>query len=166
MGTIDGGAFANAITSLLEEIHVSPPDPRVTWVITNQAGSGILGTLDNVPASLASRPPVPGANTIAAHAAHLLYALSLALRAFRGENPYATANWGGSWHTQVVDDAAWATLRADLRKVHAELVASVKAAPGWSDPDILLGTIGLVGHSAYHLGAMRTIRQHLARSGQ
>jgi hypothetical protein len=70
-----------------------------------------------------------------AHAAHLLYALSLALR-------------------------------ADLRKVHAELVASVKAAPGWSDPDILLGTIGLVGHSAYHLGAMRTIRQHLARSGQ
>jgi hypothetical protein len=149
--------FVSTITSLLEEIHVSPADPRATWVTSNQAGSGFLATLDSVPASLASRPPGPGQNTLAAHAAHLRYALSLAVRAMRGENPYASADWPGSWRTQAVDDAGWAELRADLRSLHAELLAGIRASSSWSDPDILKGTIALVGHGAYHLGALRTI---------
>jgi hypothetical protein len=140
---------------------VGPPDPRATWITTNQAGSGFLGTLDTVPASLASRPPGPGMHTIAAHAAHLGYAMSLAVRAMRGENPYAAADWAGSWKKQSVDELGWAALRAELRRLHGELSAAIRAAPSWSDPDLLKGTMGLVGHGSYHLGAMRTIHHHL-----
>jgi hypothetical protein len=164
MAHIETEAFVNAITSLLEEIHVSPADPRATWVTSNLPGSGFLGTLDSVPAGLASRPPAPGQNTMAAHAGHLRYALSLAVRAMRGENPYASADWPGSWRTQVVDDAGWAALRADLRSLHAELLAGIRSSsPSWSGPDILKGTISLVGHGAYHLGALRTIHALLVK---
>jgi hypothetical protein len=56
MAHIETEAFVSAITSLLEEIHVSPADPRATWVTSNLPGSGFLGTLDGVPAGLARTP--------------------------------------------------------------------------------------------------------------
>ena len=162
MAHIELDAFLQAVTSLLDEIHVGPADPRATWVTSNQAGSGFLGTLDSVPASLASRSPAPGLNTMAAHAGHLRYALSLAVRAMRGENPYASSDWPGSWRTQVVDDDAWGALRADLRSLHTELLAGIRSGPPVGiDPDMLKGIISLVGHGAYHLGALRTIHAQL-----
>jgi hypothetical protein len=165
MGQISTESFTEAIASLLEEVHVGPADPRTTWITSNRPSSGILGTLDTMPASLASQPPAPGLNTIAAHSAHLLYALSLALRAMRGENPYATAKWEESWRTQTADDAAWDKLRADLHRVHSELVAAIRSCPPLDDPDMFKGVIALLGHGAYHLGAMQTICRQLTRRG-
>ena len=161
MGQISTGSFVDAIASLLEEVHVGPADPHATWITSNRPASGFLGTLDTLSASLASKPPAPGMNTIAAHSAHLLFALSLALRAMHGENPYATAKWEESWRTQTVDDAAWAALRADLRRVHGELVAAIRAGPPLENPDVFKGAISLVGHGSYHLGAMQTIHRQL-----
>lgn len=88
MKQISSESFVLAIALLLEEVHVGPPDPRATWITSNRPDSGLLGTLDDMPAVVASQAPAPGLNTIAAHAAHLLFALSLALRAMHGENPY------------------------------------------------------------------------------
>jgi hypothetical protein len=156
-------SLVEAIASLAEEVHVGPQNPRATWITSNRPGSGFLGTLDGVSAGLASQPPAPGLNTIAAHAAHLLFSLGLALRAMRGDNPYATANWEESWRTQTVDDAAWTRLRADLRRVHGELVAALRAGPPLDDPELFKGTIALVGHGAYHLGAMQAILRLLER---
>ena len=161
MGQISAVSIVEAIASLLEEVHVGPPNPRATWITSNRPGSGFLGTLDTVSASLASTPPAPGLNTIAAHSAHLLFALSLALRAMHGENPYATAKWEESWRTKTVGEAAWAELRASLRRVHGELVAAIRRGPPLDDPDMLQGVIALVGHSAYHLGAMQAIRRQV-----
>lgn len=157
-------AFVEAIVSLLEEVHVGPSDPRATWITSNRPNSGFLGTLDTMPASMASQAPAPGLNTIAAHSAHLLYALSLALRAMRGENRYAAAKWAESWITQTVDEAAWAELRTELRRVHRELVAAIRDGPPLEDPDMFKGVIALVGHGAYHLGAMQTIHRQLTNS--
>jgi hypothetical protein len=98
MDTIKTSSFIEAITTLLEEVHVGPPDPHATWITSNRPGSGFLGTLDAMSAETASTPPGPGANTIAAHAGHLLFALSLALRAMHGENPYGSVKWSESWH--------------------------------------------------------------------
>jgi hypothetical protein len=162
---ISSESFVEAIASLLEEVHVGPPDPRTTWITSNRPNSGFLGTLDGMPASAASRAPAPGLNTIAAHAAHLLFALSLALRAMHGENPYAAAEWEESWRTQTVDDAAWSALRTELRRVHGELVAAIRRGPPLEDPDVFKGTIALVGHGAYHLGAVQAIDRVLSKHG-
>ncbi len=163
METIKTSSFIEAVTSLLEEVHVGPPDPRATWITSNHPGSGFLGTLDSLSAEMASTPPASGLNTIAAHAGHLLFALSLALRAMHGENPYATAKWSESWGTQTVDGAAWTALRAELRRVHEGLLAAIRTGPPLDNPDVFKGVIALVGHGAYHLGAMQTINRLLAR---
>ena len=165
MGQISTESFVEAIASLLEEVHVGPPDPRATWITSNRPGSGLLGTLDALSASLASKPPAPGTNTIAAHSAHLLFSLSLALRAMHGENPYAAVKWEESWRTQTVDEAGWAALRAELRRVHGELVAAIRRGPPLENPDVFKGVISLVGHGAYHLGAVQTIHRQLTRGG-
>ena len=165
MKQISPESFVEAVASLLEEIHVGPPDPRATWITSNRPSSGFLGTLDGVPAGAASQAPAPGMNTIAAHAAHLLFALSLALRAMHGENPYAAAKWEESWRTQTVDEAAWSALRSELRRVHGELSAAIRSGPPLEDPDVFKGIIALVGHGAYHLGAMQAILRMVTKVG-
>jgi uncharacterized damage-inducible protein DinB len=155
MDTIRIAALVEAVTKLLEEIHVGPPDPHTTWVTSNRANSGLLGTLEGLSARMGSTPPGHGLNTIAAHAGHLLYALSLALRSLHGEDAYAGAKWAESWGTQAVDAAAWEELRGELRRAHEGLLAALRAGPALDDPLVLQGVIALVGHGAYHLGAIQ-----------
>ncbi|MDR7401830.1 MAG: DinB family protein [Armatimonadota bacterium] len=156
--------FVEAVEALLEEIHVGPPDPRSTWVVSNEPASGVLGTLEAISAGAASRPPAPGMNTIAAHAAHLRYALDLAARALAGEDAYASADWAGSWRTQVVTAPEWDRLRADLRQAHRQLLQAIRDRQDWSDRDTLWGVLALVGHGGYHLGAIRQIARLLRES--
>jgi hypothetical protein len=161
MPTIDTAQFVRSLTDLLEEVHVSAPNPRSTWMTSNEPDSGFLGTLSGITAEDASRAPAPGMNTIAAHAEHLRYSLSLANRAFRGENAYATADWAGSWRTQTVDAEAWERLREGLRGEHTRLLEAIRTRPEWTDPMIFQGSLALIGHAAYHLGAIRQLRRLL-----
>jgi hypothetical protein len=157
--------FVKALVELLEEVHVGPPDPRSTWMTTNEADAGFLGTLSAIPPQTASRAPAPGMNTIAAHTEHLRFSLSLANRAFRGENPYANADWAGSWRTQIVDAVEWDRLRGALRQEHEQLLVAIRNHDAWNDPMLLQGSLALIGHAAYHLGAIRQISRLLGSSG-
>jgi hypothetical protein len=154
-------ALTEALRVLLEEVYAGPPNPKATWITTNAADSGIIGTLDSILFDLASRPPGPGMNTIAAHAAHLLFSLRLACRAMKGENAYANVNWGESWRSPAVDEESWEELKNGLRSAHAELLVSLRGSLPWDDGDLLKGAISLVGHGAYHLGAIRQILREL-----
>ena len=110
----------------------------------------------------ASTPPQPGRATMAAHAEHVRYYLSLANRALRGENPYATADWKQSWAVQSVDEAAWQRLRDSLRDEYLRLREVTASPAGWSEHDAALtGVLATIAHTAYHLGA---IRQMMRRS--
>ena len=42
-----------------------------------------------------------------------------------------------------------------LRRVHEGLLAAIKDGPALDDPRVLQGVIALVGHGAYHLGAIQ-----------
>ena len=55
----------------------------------------------------------------------------------------------------TVDDEQWAKLRADLRTQYATVQADIEARRDWSDSVFLTGTMALVPHAAYHLGAIR-----------
>lgn len=164
--SIDTEQFIKALGNLLEEAHVGPPDPKSTWITTNERNSGFLGTLSQISADVASRAPAPGMNTIAAHAAHLHYSLSLANRAFRGENAYENADWSGSWRTQTVDAAAWDRLRDVLRHEHEQLLAAITQGPvPWDKPMVVFtSAMALVGHGAYHLGAIRQLHRLLTQA--
>jgi hypothetical protein len=82
----------------------------------------------------------------------------------KGENAYADADWKESWRIPVVDEESWQRLKSDLRCVHTDLLDSLRGNLPWEDEDFLKGVIALVGHGAYHLGAIRQIQRELAAS--
>ena len=57
MAAIPTELFQRALVDLVTEIGDGPPDPRSTWIVSNQAGSGLLGTLSKLDAAAASHVP-------------------------------------------------------------------------------------------------------------
>src|SRR6187397_1494109 len=83
--------------------------------ILNSGDIGLLRSLDKLSAADASNSSHGGA-TIAAHAQHLRYGLSLMNRwATEGGNPFADAKWDEAWTMSGVDAAAWQEIRNGLR---------------------------------------------------
>jgi hypothetical protein len=124
--------------------------------VLNSGDAGLLASLDKLSAVDASRS-VHGGATIAAHAQHVRYGLSLMNRwASEGGDPFADAKWDEAWKTSVVDDSHWSEIRDGLRdEAHRWLRAL--GAPREVGAVELSGMIASVAHLAYHLGAMRQI---------
>src|SRR5689334_16981397 len=75
--------------------------------VLNSGDAGLLKSLERLSAADASRSVNNGA-TIAAHAQHLRYGLSLMNRwAAEGGNPFADAKWDEAWKVSAVDDVEW-----------------------------------------------------------
>src|SRR6476646_11001100 len=93
-------------------------------VILNSGDVGLLRSIDQLDATRASQS-VNGGATIAAHAQHLRYGLSLMNRwAAEGGDPFSDATWDAAWKITTVDDGAWAEIRAGLRdETHRWLAA-------------------------------------------
>ena len=128
--------------------------------VLNPGDVGLLRSLDRLSASDASRAAHDGA-TIAAHAEHVRYGLSLMNRwASSGGNPFADATWGEAWKISRVDDEAWRAIRDGLRNEAHRWVTALGPPREVSDVE-LAGMIASVAHLAYHLGAMRQISKEL-----
>ena len=125
--------------------------------ILNAGDEGLLRSLDKLSAEAASRP-TPTGSSIAAHADHLRYGLSLMNRWSAGENPFGNADWSTSWQKTTVSDADWHTRRAELR---TEATRWLEALGTPRDVQLieLNGMVGTITHLAYHLGAIRQINQ-------
>ena len=124
--------------------------------ILNSGDAGLLRSLDKLSAADASRSANDGA-TIAAHAQHLRYGLSLMNQwAAEGGNPFADAKWDEAWKTSAVDDAAWAEIRSGLRDETRRWLTALSAPREVIEVE-LAGMTGSVAHLAYHLGAIRQI---------
>ena len=124
--------------------------------ILNSGDLGLLRSLEALPAADASRS-VDGGATIAAHAQHLRYGLSLMNRwAAEGGNPFADATWDAAWAITTVDDATWNGILGGLRAEVQRWVQALASPRDTTDAE-LMGMIGSIAHLAYHLGAIRQI---------
>jgi hypothetical protein len=122
----------------------------------NSGDAGLLRSLDKLSAADASQSVNQGA-TIAAHARHLQYGLSLMNRwAREGGDPFADATWDAAWKTTEVEEAEWQSIRDGLRDEIQAWLATLGAPRKTSEVE-LAGMIGSIGHLAYHLGAIRQI---------
>jgi hypothetical protein len=122
----------------------------------NSGDVGLLRSLDKLSAAAASRSVNDGA-TIAAHAQHLRYGLSLMNRwASEGGNPFADPKWDEAWKTSTVDDTQWDEIRTGLRDEARRWLTALRSPRQVSDTE-LSGMIGSIAHFAYHLGAIRQI---------
>jgi hypothetical protein len=145
------------LTLLFSEL-VDGPTGQAGAFILNSGDVGLLRSLDKISAEDASRS-VNGGATIAAHALHLRYGLSLMNRwAAEGGNPFADATWDEAWKASVVDAAGWAEIREGLRD-QARRWLEALGAPRDPNEVELAGMVASIAHLAYHLGAIRQIHK-------
>jgi len=124
----------------------------------NTGDVGLLKSLDKLTAADASRSTNGGA-TIAAHAQHLRYGLSLMNRwAAEGGDPFADATWDAAWKLSSVDDSEWSEIRRGLREEAHRWLAALGRPRTVSDIEYT-GMMASAAHLAYHLGAIRQIHK-------
>ena len=123
--------------------------------ILNGGDAGLVKSLDGLSAADASNNANGGA-TVAAHAQHVRYGLSLMNRwAREGGDPFQDAKWDEAWKVSKVNDAEWTEIRAGLKSEvnrWRQILDSGKA----NDLE-QTGLVSSVAHLAYHLGAIRQI---------
>ncbi len=147
--------LTKSLTTLFSELADGAKGGGNAFIL-NSGDAGLLRSIDRLSAAEASASVNEGA-TIAAHARHVSYGLSLMNRWMReGGNPFADATWDEAWKTSRVDDTEWQRIRRELA---AE--AHVWCAALGEDREVnaieLSGMIASIAHLAYHLGAIRQI---------
>jgi hypothetical protein len=151
--------IAPLLASLFGELTDGAPAGGDAFML-NSGDVGLLRSLEKLSAEDASRSVNDGA-TIAAHAQHVRYGLSLMNEwAGTGGNPFANAKWDEAWKISTVDAATWDEIRAGLRD-EAHRWLRVLQSPREVSAVELAGMAGSVGHLAYHLGAIRQINKAL-----
>jgi hypothetical protein len=126
--------------------------------ILNSGDQGLLHALERLSADAASQSTNGGA-TIAAHARHLQYGLSLMNRwATEGGNPFADATWDEAWKTSRVDEPTWRDIRNSLADEAHRWLAAL-GSPRTVASIEFTGMLASIAHLAYHLGAIRQINK-------
>jgi hypothetical protein len=147
----------SALARLFSELVEGAPAGGAAFIL-NSGDAGLLKSLDKVSAANASRS-VNGGATIAAHAQHVRYGLSLMNRwAAEGGNPFADAKWDEAWRISAVDQHEWDEIRGGLRHETDRWLEVLKTGRRASDFE-LTGMVGSIAHLAYHLGAIRQINR-------
>jgi len=144
-----------SLDTLFREL-IDGADASAAWML-NRQDAGLLRSLDMLSASAASTVPVAGGSSIAAHADHVRYGLSLMNRWSQGErDPWSTADWAASWNRSVVRDEEWASLRQALRTEARTWLEALRTQRDYSENE-LNDVIAAIAHLAYHFGAIRQI---------
>ena len=101
------------IARLFGELVDGANQPNGAFIL-NTGDDGVLRSLETLSAADASSSANGGA-TIAAHAQHVRYGLSLMNRwAQEGGNPFADATWDAAWKISAVDTGQWDEIRRGL----------------------------------------------------
>ncbi|HET9218203.1 MAG TPA: hypothetical protein VFR18_14560 [Terriglobia bacterium] len=147
--------FQRAVSKLLIEVFDGPPGDEA--YILNPRDPGLHRQLETISAATASEQPIAGKPSIAAHVDHVHYGLSLLTRWLAGEeNPWADADWNGSWRRNTVTEDQWRVLRQNLREKADTWQNAVSRRTEWDDFNAA-GALSTVAHTAYHLGAIRQV---------
>ncbi len=123
-------------------------------------GTSLFETLADISAEGASQP-MGNCATIAAHVAHSAYYLAvLEDRMFGRDLSYV--NWNEIWEeVSSVDPDEWSRMIADLRATYERIKSHLDSAEAWEGINELSSMLGIIAHSAYHLGEIRQMMCHL-----
>ena len=117
-------------------------------------GTSFFETLAEISAARASQP-MGNCATIAAHVAHTRYYLEvLEDRMFGRDLSYV--NWDRIWdEVGAVDEAQWESMIAELKSTYQRILGHLDSADDWQGITELSSMLGIITHSAYHLGEIR-----------
>jgi hypothetical protein len=117
-------------------------------------GTSLLDTLKVVSAQEASIPVGGKCATLAAQVTHVIFYLDVLERYIVNYNT-SPADWGAVWRTvSAVTDEEWAALRIKLEAAYRRVNKMLHDSESWTE-DSIGGAMGIVVHTAYHLGEIR-----------
>ncbi len=123
-------------------------------------GASLFETLAQISAADASQP-TGNCATIAAHVEHTRYYLQVLEDRMFGRD-LSTVNWDQIWQdVSSVNEAEWASIIADLRTTYERVKGHLDSADDWTGINELSSMLGIIAHSAYHLGEIRQMMCHL-----
>ncbi|HVF31138.1 MAG TPA: hypothetical protein VNA22_09210 [Pyrinomonadaceae bacterium] len=149
-GDIPRQLFVGAIAFLLRETFEGSPAGQPSAYLDR--GIGFFSTLDAVSADAASREF--GGTTIAAQTEHAKFYLDRLSEFIMGRNE--RVNWEDSWLIETVNAEEWDALRSTVRTAYENTLRSLAAVDDWTE-DRTGMALGMIAHTAYHLGAVRQI---------
>lgn len=148
-------AFAEATAFLLHETFEGSPEGQPSAFLDR--GVGFLNTLSDLSAEQVSRDF--SGTTIAAQTEHAKFYLDRLCEFIGGRSE--RVNWEDSWLIETVNDSEWDALRSTVRRSYENAVKCVAGTSEWDARKVGMA-MGLIAHSAYHLGAVRQIAKTLA----
>ena len=126
-------------------------------------GTSLFATLDQISADQASIPIGDRCATIAAQVEHVIYYLEVLGKHIAGQE-VGDVDWGEIWgRVSGVTTTEWDDLKDRLKEAYTRLNALLRGIDDWEGTDAVGASIGIVVHTAYHLGE---IRQALCTVGQ
>ena len=118
-------------------------------------GTSLFETLADISAVQASRPLIENGATIAAHVEHPRLYLDVLEKAMCGEE-IGKINWREIWETvNEVSPAEWKRSVENLEKSYRRVFETIKNYDLWKHEDGFGSALGILAHTAYHLGAIR-----------
>ncbi|MEP7075777.1 MAG: DinB family protein [Acidobacteriota bacterium] len=148
--TISATNFVESVAYLLRETFEGSPEGQPSAYLDR--GIGIFNSLDALTAEQASLEV--GGTTAAAHTEHAKFYLDRLCEFINGRTE--RVNWEDSWLIETVDTGEWDALRSSVRDTYESTLKCLAGVAGWTSLQMGMA-IGLVAHTAYHLGAIRQI---------
>jgi len=149
MDTINPEQFNKALLALLDETF----DEVHGYYLDH--GTSLFESLSNITASQASIPVGGKCASLAAQVKHISFYLDVTLKWKRDGNQEPN-DWGEIWSTVgEVSPVEWQTIQTELRVSYENIKAFIQFSKGWKDDHELGVMMGVLAHTAYHLGEIR-----------
>jgi hypothetical protein len=147
--TIKTNTFVESVAHLLRETFEGSPDGQPSAYLDR--GTGIFNTLAGLTAEAASKEFT--GTTVASQTEHAKFYLDRMCEFINGRTE--NVNWEHSWLIETVNETEWQALQASVRKSYENTLRCLAAVEDWNE-NIRTGmAMGMIAHTAYHLGAIR-----------
>ncbi len=118
--------------------------------------TSMFETLATISSDEASRPISATCASLAAQVEHVRFYLDVTIAYAKGHPPTEKVDWSEIWRTvQSVTPAEWEASKKRLRESYQQLVTLVKQIETWDSENMVQGVLGILVHTAYHLGEIR-----------
>lgn len=146
----DKSVFASEVGDLLretfEDVHGQYLDK----------GTSLIDTIGLLDASMASTPMSCNGETVVAHICHLTFYLDVLGEYMRGERT-EKADWESSWLRKEANEEDWRKIIDALKSAYHRTLQLVQRSNLPNDEEYIGGSMSMIAHSAFHLGAIRQI---------
>ena len=142
--------FVEAAAYLLRESFEGSPEGQPSAYLDR--GSGFFSTLDALSAEAVSKEF--RGTTIAAQTEHAKFYVDRLCEYLNGRTE--AVNWEDSWLIETVNDTEWDALRSSVRTAYENALKCLAESRDWNTMQIGMA-MGMIAHTAYHLGAIRQI---------